>query len=97
VEDASPGPFHIETAAQGGTLSVFVTDQDGNPVPASGITGTAVVLVNKVKHQVALAPKAENELQGSGDYTAAAEMRVLVSLTIEGQKQQALFSPPVKP
>ncbi len=97
IEDANPGPYHFETAVQGNTLSVFVTDADEKPVAAAAITGFAVVLVNKVKQQVALAPAAANQLQGSGSFTAGAEMRVLVSLTIDGQKQQALFSPPVKP
>lgn len=97
VEDASPGPYHIETTVKGSTLSVFITDQDGNPAPAAGVTGTAVVLVNKVKTPVTLAPAADNQLQGTGAFTAAPDMRVLVTLMIDGQKQQALFSPPVQP
>lgn len=97
VEDANPGPYHFETAVQGNTLSVFVTDADEKPVTAAAITGFAVVLVNKVKQQVALAPAAANQLQGSGSFAAGAELRVLVSLVIDGQKQQALFSPPARP
>ena len=97
VEDANPGPYHFETAVQGSTLSVFVTDADEKPVPAAPITGFAVVLANKVKQQVALAPVAANQLQGSGSFAAGAELRVLVSLVIDGQKQQALFSPPARP
>lgn len=97
VEDANPGPYHFETAVQGNTLSVFVTDADEKPVPVTPITGFALVLVNKVKQQVTLAPVAANQLQGSGSFAAGAELRVLVSLVIDGQKQQALFSPPAKP
>ena len=97
VEDANPGPYHLETAVKGSTLSVFITDQDGNPSPAAGVTGSAVVLVNKVKTPVTLAPTADNQLQGTGDFTAAPDMRVLVTLTIDGQTQKALFSPPVQP
>ena len=97
VEDANPGPYHLETAVQGSTLSVFITDQDSNPVAAADVTGTAVVLVNKVKEQVKLAPVSANQLQGSGSFVAAPDMRVLVSLVIEGQTQKALFTPPVKP
>ena len=97
VEDANPGPYHIETAVKGSTLSVFITDQDGNPSPAAGVTGNAVVLVYKVKTPVTLSPAADNQLQGSGAFTPAPDMRVLVVLTIDGQKQQALFSPQVQP
>jgi hypothetical protein len=97
VEDANPGPFHIETAAKGNMLSVFITDQDGNPSPSAGVTGSAVVLVNKVKTPVTLAPVSGNQLQGTGDFTAAPDMRVLVTLTIDGQAQKALFSPQVQP
>ena len=97
VEDANPGPYHFETAVQGNTLSVFVTDADEKPVAVAPITGFAVVLANKVKQQVALAPVAANQLQGSGSFAAGAELRVLVSLVIDGQKQQALFSPPARP
>ena len=96
VEDANPGPYHFETAVEGHTLSVFITDADGNPVAAANAPGTAIVLVNKVKEQVTLAPVSANELKGTGSFTAAPDMRVLVSLVIDGQKQQALFSPPVK-
>lgn len=97
VEDANPGPDHIETAAKGSTLSVFITDQDGNPSPAAGVTGSAVVLVNKVKTPVTLAPVSGNQLQGTGDFTAGPDMRVLVTLTIDGETQRALFSPQVQP
>jgi hypothetical protein len=97
VEDANPGPYHIETAAKGSTLSVFITDQDGNPSPAAGVTGNAVVLANKVKTPVTLAPVSGNQLQGTGSFTAAPDMRVLVTLTIDGQTQRALFTPPVQP
>ena len=97
VEDANPGPYHLETAVAGGTLSVFITDADGKPVPAASVTGSAIVLVNKVKQQVPLAPLKDNQLQGSGAFVAAPDMRVLVSLVIDGQTQKALFTPPVKP
>jgi hypothetical protein len=93
VQDATPGPIHIETVVEGNTLSVYLTDADGNPLRADTAQGQATVLAHKVKQQVTLLPSGKDVLKGSGDFVPEPTMRVLVVLTLDGQKQQALFSP----
>lgn len=93
VQDAQPGPIHMETVIEGNTVSVYLTDADGGAMPATGAQGQATVLVNKVKQQVKLLPSGKDVLKGTGDFVPDPGMRVLVVLTLDGQKQQALFSP----
>lgn len=93
VQDATPGPIHIETVVNGNTISIYLSDADGNAMSADAAQGQATVLVNKVKQQVKLQPSGKEMLKGAGDFTPDPTMRVLVVLTLDGQKQQALFSP----
>jgi hypothetical protein len=93
VEDANPGPaLHIEVVLKGSAISVYLADEDGKQVPTAGVTGTATVLVNKKKEQVTLAPAGNNLLTGTGSFTPATDLRMLVAVIVSGTKQQALFS-----
>jgi hypothetical protein len=93
VEDANPGPtLHFETVVKGTTVSVYLNDEDGKSIDASGVVGTVTVLAAKQKNVIQLAPAGLNMLTGTGDFVPDPDMRALVSLTIQGVKQQALFS-----
>ncbi len=92
VEDANPGPLHIEATVKGTTLNVYITDGDGKPIAASGVTGNAIVLAQKKKDAFDLAPVGSEMMTGTGSFAADPDMKALISVTVSGVKQQALFS-----
>ncbi len=95
------GPYHFELlippsrpAAAGTTLVVVVTDHAGAQVPTAGATGTATVLVGGKKTTVALAPEGDHRMRGEGSFTAAADMKVIVSIKLSGATtESARFTP----
>ena len=93
VEDGNPGPnLHIETVVKGSTVTVYLSDWNEKAISASGVTGKIVVLANEKKDYFSLAPSGANSLTGQGNFTAGPDMKALVTLTISGQEQKALFS-----
>jgi hypothetical protein len=93
VEDANPGPaLHFETVVKGTTVNVYLNDEDGKSIYAAGVVGTVTVLAAKKKNIIQLAPMGPNMVTGTGDFLPDPDMRALVSLTVQGVKQQALFS-----
>jgi hypothetical protein len=93
VEDANPGPnLHIETVIKGSTVTVYLSDWNGNSLPATGVTGKVIVLANEKKDAFDLAPSGADTLIGKGTFTGTDQMKALVTLTISGQEQKALFS-----
>ena len=93
VEDANPGPsLHFETVVKGTTVAVYLSDEDGKPIPSAGVSGTVVVLANQKKVNFNLAPAGPDMLTGTGEFADDPNMKALVTLMISGAKQQALFS-----
>ena len=93
VEDANPGPnLHIETVVKDSTVTVYLSDFDGKAVSTAGVTGKVIVLANEKKDFFNLAPSGSDALTGKGTFTGAPGMKALVTLTISGQEQKALFS-----
>lgn len=92
VEDANPGPMHIETVVKGTTVNVFLSDGDGNAMKMSGVTGSIIVLADEKKVSFDLSASGADMLTGSGNFADDPHMKALVTLMISGQKQQALFS-----
>jgi len=93
VEDANPGPtLHFEVVVKGKTVNVYLLNEEEKPVPVSGASGDVIVLANKKKDRIELSPSGSDMMSGTGDFAADPNMRALVSLTVSGVKQQALFS-----
>jgi hypothetical protein len=93
VEDASPGPnLHIETVVKGTTVTVYLSDWNGNAVSTAGATGKIIVLANDKKDFFDLAPSGADALSGKGAFASDPNMKALVTLTISGATQKALFS-----
>jgi hypothetical protein len=93
VEDATPGPnLHIETVVKGSTVTVYLSDFNETAISATGVAGKIIVLANEKKDYFNLAPSGPNALTGQGTFTATPEMKALVTLTVSGQEQKALFS-----
>jgi hypothetical protein len=93
VEDANPGPsLHFEVVVKGKTGDVYLMDENEKPLSTADVSGNVTVLADKKKDQVKLSPVGSGMMSGSGDFAADPNMRALVSLTVSGVKQQALFS-----
>ena len=95
------GVYHYELVvakdskdAKDNAVVVYVTDHAGTKIPTSGATGTATILAGKTKATATLAPDGDNRLKGMAKYLSAADMKVVVSITIPGKAaEQARFTP----
>lgn len=73
---------------------VYVTDHAGKKIPSAGASGTATILAAKQKYTVALQADGDNRLKGIGKYSAAPDMKVLISVTLMGKApEQTRFTP----
>ena len=90
VQDAHGG--WVELVIDGDGLSVYVTDEHGNPVPASQVSGTATVLIGSQPHKVRLAPAEGNELTGKLPAAVSGKTVATVSLKIGGKPASARFA-----
>jgi hypothetical protein len=94
IVDAGGGKQHWELVAAGGDLTLYVTDKDEKPVETKGGTAQAQVLVGGKSFNVPLTPAGANTLKGSGAFTAAKGMRVVVKTNkVAGESFQARLTP----
>ena len=94
IVDTGGGRQHWELVAKGGELTLFVTDKDEKPIAVSSGGAEAQVLIGGKNYTVALAPAGGNILKGSGQFTAAKGMRVIVKTNkVGGESFQARLTP----
>ncbi len=94
IVDAGGGKQHWELVASGGELTLHVTDKEEKPVDTVGGTAEAQVLVGGNKFDIALSPAGDNILKGSGGFTAAKGMKVILKTQkVGGESFQARFTP----
>lgn len=92
IKDA--GKHHLELVVKENAVTVYVTDAKSQKIMSKGATGSATVLAGKNTANVKLEPSGENALAGSGKFETAADMKVVVSLTLPGENPvQARFTP----
>jgi hypothetical protein len=85
---------HAELVADGNELRLYLSDNSYRPRSAEGASGQAVVLAGGRQTTVTLTPAGADMLRGQGEFTAAAGMRVVVTLTMPGQRPaQGRFTP----
>jgi hypothetical protein len=85
---------HAELVAEGNELRLYLSDNNYRPRSATGATAQATVLSGGRQASVTLSPATEDMLRGRGDFTAARGMRVVVTLTMPGQRpSQGRFTP----
>lgn len=85
---------HVELVADGGGIAVYLFDVGNQPMPAKGAAATATVLAQDRQETVTLQPGEGNVLRGRGGITAQPGMKVVVSLTLPGQRPQlARYAP----
>jgi hypothetical protein len=88
------GPYHYELVVKNNELTVYLTDHGGTNVASAGAKGSATILSSKGKTRIQLAPAGENVMRGSGQFEAAPDMKVAVSITLPGQDAAlARFTP----
>lgn len=94
IVDAGGGKQHWELVAKGNELALYVTDANEKAVSVEGSNAKAQVLVGGKTHNVDLKPAGGNVLKGSGPFTAAKGMRVIVKTDkVGGQSFQARLAP----
>ena len=79
---------HVELVARGPELVLYLFDAQNKPMPATGATATATVLAAGQQQTVALVAGDGNALRGNGSFAAAPGLKVVVSLTLPGQRPQ---------
>ena len=88
------GASHYELVVKNNELTIYLTDHAGTPTASAGASGSATILSSKGKATVQLSPAGNNVLSGKGKFEAVADMKVIVSITLAGQKaEQARFTP----
>ena len=86
MQDLAGG--HVELVAKGPELALYLFDAQNKPLPAKGATATATVLAGGQQQTVALVAAEGNALRGDGSFDATPGMKVIVSLTLPGQRAQ---------
>ena len=83
------GSTHVELVAKGSELVLYLFDAQNKPLPAKDATATATVLAAAGQQQtVALVAADGNALRGNGSFDATPGMKVVVALTLPGQRAQ---------
>jgi hypothetical protein len=82
------GHHHLELVAKGGTIELYVTDENGGEEDVSAAKATATVLADGKTEQVTLAPAGGNALKGAGGFNAGKGTTVVVSLTMPGHEPE---------
>jgi hypothetical protein len=94
IVDAGGGKQHWELVAKGNELMLYVLDANEKPVDVDGSSAKGQVLLGGKTYNVDFKPAGGNTLKGSGDFTAAKGMRVIVKTDkVGGQSFQARLAP----
>lgn len=92
--DAPGGAQHLELVANGGDLTLHVSDKDEKPLDTTGGTAEAQVLIKGKTLTVALTPAGGNTMKGAGSFTAAKGMRVILKTkNVGGASHQVRLTP----
>lgn len=75
-------------------LQVWLTNHADQPIASADYNGRAVIMANRERVDVELAPDGDNRLAGSGRFAHDPDMIVVVTLnTPQGDTEQARFTP----
>mgnify|MGYP000887167671 CR=1 FL=1 len=80
---------HVELVAKGSELVLYLFDAENKPILAKGAAATATVLATGRTETVTLVAGDDNAMRGNGSFTATPGMKVVVSLTLPGQRAQS--------
>lgn len=83
------GGNHVELVMQGQEIVVYLFDAQNAPIAAEGVVATATVLTSGAQPKtVPLQPAGANVLRGRGELVEQPGLKVVVSLTLPGQRPQ---------
>jgi hypothetical protein len=86
MQDLAGG--HVEVAAKDNEIRVYLFDAEDKPIAAQGVVATATVLAQGKQAVVALQPVEGNVLRGTGPFIAQPGLKVVISLSLPGQRPQ---------
>lgn len=86
MQDLAGG--HVELVAQDNEIVVYLFDAENKPMSAQGVIATATVLAQGKQEIVTLHPADGSVMRGRGVFIAQPGLRVVVSLTLPGQRPQ---------
>jgi hypothetical protein len=86
MQDLAGG--HVELVAQDNEIAVYLFDAENKPISAQGVVATATVLSQGKQEMVMLQPADGNVMRGRGVFLAQPGLKVVVSLTLPGQRPQ---------
>ncbi len=78
------GAFHFELVVTATALQIYVTDHAGKAVSTQGASGNAIALGKAGKQTIALSPRGENGLEGSGTFDPAQALKAVVTISLPG-------------
>jgi len=91
---ADIGQNHAELVVQNNEITLYLTASESQPVAVRGATATATVVTGGAPEMIQLQPAGDNIMKGRGNFAAGRGMRVVISLTLPGQRAaQARFTP----
>ena len=79
---------HVELVAKDNEIVVYLFDVENKPMPAQGVVATATLLAQGKQEIVTLQPAEGNVMRGRGAFMAQPGLKVVVSLTLPGQRPQ---------
>lgn len=86
MQDLAGG--HVEVVAHDNEIAVYLFDAENKPMSAQGVVATATVLSQGKQERVMLQPADGNAMRGRGVFLAQPGLKVVVSLTLPGQRPQ---------
>ena len=86
MQDLAGG--HVELVAHDNEIAVYLFDAENKPMSAQGVVATATVLAQGKQEMVMLQPADGNVMRGRGVFLAQPGLKVVVSLTLPGQRPE---------
>lgn len=86
------GSYHVEAVAKDTAISVYLYDENQNPIDASGARATGIFVVEGKSQRIDLTPAGANGLAGTSAVPLPATLKGAVQVTLPGGKSlQAKF------
>jgi hypothetical protein len=82
------GPHRFELVAGKNELTLYVTDEAGEPVPSIGGTAKAIVMTGKKRWVLILSGAGDNKLEGTGEFTLGKSSPVTVIVKLPESDSQ---------
>ena len=86
------GNYHVEAVAKETSLSVYLYDENNNPVDAAGASAIGIFVVDGKSQRIELKPAGANRLAGTAAVSMPATLKGAVQVSLPGGKNlQAKF------